>query len=53
VTQAFSDDLGAGIRDATGGVYELAFDERTALDFKPETNEEGRSGCEVGHGDPT
>ena len=45
------DDLGAGVRDATDGVDELAFDERPALDFKPETNEEGRSGIEVGHGD--
>ena len=39
------------VRDATDGVDEFSFDERPALDFKPDTNEERRSGIEVGHCD--
>jgi hypothetical protein len=45
------DDLRAGVRNATDDVYELAFHERPALDFKTETNEERRRGIEVSDGD--
>ena len=45
------DDLGAGARDATDGVDEFAFDERPAVDFKPESNEERHGSIEVGHCD--
>ena len=45
------DDFGTGASDAADGVDEFAFDERPALDFKPETNEERQSGIEVGDGD--